>query len=110
MRYLPTIAVATTDLSDYCALLSGLLGYKIGRKELYTIGERIFNLERYMNCREGISKKDDTLPRRMLEETDEKGWAPIELDKMLAKYYELRGWDESGVPGRDKLKELNIMD
>jgi len=109
MRYLPSIAVATTDLSDYCALLSGLLGYKIGRKELYSIGERIFNLERYMNCREGISRKDDTLPRRMLEETDEEGWAPIELDKMLAKYYELRGWDEDGQPKTDLLNRLGVF-
>ncbi|MBW1983932.1 MAG: aldehyde ferredoxin oxidoreductase family protein [Deltaproteobacteria bacterium] len=109
MRNLPAIAMATTDLSDYCALMSGVLGYKISRTELYKVGERVFNLERYMNCREGISRKDDTLPRGMLEKSDEKGWAAIELDKMLAKYYKLRGWDENGQPKRDVLNKLDIL-
>jgi aldehyde:ferredoxin oxidoreductase len=108
MRNMPSIAVATTDLSDYCGLLSGLLGYKISRKELYEIGERVFNLERLMNCREGIGRKDDTLPRRILEDADEKGWARIELDKMLKKYYKLRGWDENGQPGQKVLNRLGI--
>jgi len=109
MRYLPSIAVATTDLSDYCALLSGVLGYKIGRRELYRVGERVFNLERFMNCREGIGRKDDTLPRRMLEATDEDGWAEIELDAMLAKYYKLRGWDDEGKPNEKALNGLGII-
>ena len=108
MRNMPAIATATTDLSDYCGLLSGVLGYKISRKELYNIGERVFNLERLMNCREGISRKDDTLPRRILEDVGEKGWAPIELDKMLKKYYKLRGWDEDGRPGEMVLNRLDI--
>ena len=106
MRNFPAIALATTDLSDYCALLSGLMGYKIDRKELYQVGERIFNLERYMNCREGISKKDDTLPHRMLTDVSENGWASVELDRMLKKYYRLRGWDENGRP---KAKVLGIL-
>jgi len=109
MRYLPAIAIATADISDYCALMSGVMGYKIGRNKLYKIGQRIFNLERYMNCREGIGRKDDTLPLRMLEEFDEKGWAPIALDKMLDKYYELRGWDRNGQPEKTTLKRLDIL-
>ncbi len=109
MRNLPVIALATTDLSDYCGLMSGVMGYKIGRKELYQVGERIFNLERHMNCREGISKKDDTLPRRMLTDVGENGWAPVELDKMLEKYYRLRGWDANGRPTAKVLDKLSIL-
>jgi aldehyde:ferredoxin oxidoreductase len=45
----------------------------------------------------------------MLEETDEEGWAPVELDKMLAKYYELRGWDDNGQPKNDLLNRLGIF-
>ena len=109
MQNFPGLAVATTDLSDYCGLLSGLLGRDIKRKELYAIGERIFNLERYMNCREGISRSDDTLPRRFLEDSGEKEWAPVELDKMLKKYYQLRGWDANGVPLSETLQQFNII-
>ncbi len=49
-----------------------------------------------------------TLPRRMLEDVGENGWAPIELDKMLKKYYKLRGWDEDGQPGEKVLDRLGI--
>ncbi len=108
MRNLPSLAVATSDLSDYCGLLSGLLGYEIKRRELYEIGERIFNLERHMNCREGITRADDTLPRRILKEVREDGWPPVELEKMLDKYYRLRGWDEEGIPRPDTLGRLGI--
>lgn len=109
MRNLPAFAIATTDISDYSRLMSGLMGYKIGRKELYKVGERIFNLERTMNCREGISRKDDTLPRRMLTEVTEEGWAPVELDKMLTQYYRLRKWDENGQPKAEILEKLDIF-
>jgi len=67
------------------------------------------------NVREGISRKDDTLPPRIMEEE-----APIGpakglkitqeiLDKMLDEYYTLRGWDKNGIPTQDKLKELGII-
>ena len=108
MRNFPAIAVATTDLSDYCNILSGLLGFKINRRDFYEIGERIFNLERHMNCREGISQADDTLPHRLLKEVREDRWPPIELNKMLDKYYKLRGWDKAGRPQESTLKKLKI--
>ena len=108
MRNLPGIAVSTTDLSDYCKILSGLLGYKISRKAFYEIGERIFNLERHMNCREGINRADDTLPERLLSEVREDGWPPIELGRMLDKYYSLRGWDDDGRPTKGLLKKFSI--
>jgi aldehyde:ferredoxin oxidoreductase len=109
MQNFPGLAVATTDLSDYCGLLSGLLGYGIKRRQFYEIGERIFNLERHMNVREGIDRSDDTLPRRFLEDSGQQGWAPVELDKMLDQYYALRGWNKDGIPSTDTLNRLNIL-
>lgn len=108
MRNFPALAVATTDLSDYCGILSGLMGHEFKRKEFYAVGERIFNLERHMNCRKGITRADDTLPRRFLEDTGEQKWAPVELDKMLDNYYRLRGWDDNGVPLPETLDKLGI--
>ncbi len=109
MRNMPAIAVATTDLSDYAAVLSGIMGYKVSQKDFTGIGERIFNLERFMNCREGIRRADDTLPHRILKEVREDGWPPIELEKMLVKYYKLRGWDQSGQPKTSVLDKLEIL-
>jgi len=108
MRNLPSIAMATTDLSDYSGLLSGLLGYPVTRGNFYKVGERIFNLERYLNNQEGISKKDDTLPENMLKPTTQEGWGDIDLNKMLNQYYRLRGWDKNGRPKPKLLKKLSI--
>ncbi len=108
MRNLPSVAVATTDLSDYAAVLSGIMGTKFSQKSFYRIGERIFNLERLMNINEGIRRDDDTLPVRILKEVREDGQAPIQLEKMLGKYYQLRQWDSSGRPKQSLLKKLNI--
>jgi len=71
------------------------------------IGERIWNLERLFNIRAGITGKDDTLPRRMLEEPCVKNRV-VHLDKLLVQYYELRGWDASGVPTRERLQMLGL--
>jgi aldehyde:ferredoxin oxidoreductase len=108
MRYLPSFAIATTDLSDYSAILSGIMGYNVSQKDFTVIGERIFNLERLMNCREGISRVDDTLPHRILNEVREDGFPGIELTKMLDEYYKLRGWEKNGYPGAKVLAELDI--
>lgn len=109
MRNVPAIAVATTDLSDYAAVLSGIMGYKVTQKDFIKIGERIFNLERLMNCREGIGRADDTLPRRILKEVREDGFPPIELEKMLVTYYRLRDWDGLGQPKTSLLEKLEIQ-
>jgi aldehyde:ferredoxin oxidoreductase len=89
-------------------MLSGIMGYKISQKDFYRIGERIFNLERLMNTKEGIRRADDTLPNRLLKEVREDGQPPIELEKMLLQYYRLRGWDASGQPMPAVLKKLGI--
>jgi aldehyde:ferredoxin oxidoreductase len=74
-------------------------------------GERIWNLERMFNLKAGLSKKDDTLPKRLLEEPLPEGGAKgqvVRLSEMLPEYYQLRGWDQSGVPTKEKLKELSL--
>jgi aldehyde:ferredoxin oxidoreductase len=83
-------------------------------EQLLLAGQRIVNLERSFNAREGLSRKDDTLPRRFLEEPYAvPGLTPTvtELERMLDEYYELEGWDKrSGLPTVEKLKELGLED
>jgi len=108
MRNFPAVAVATSDLSDYAGLMSGLLGERIGQKDFYRAGERTFTLDRFMNTREGIDRRHDTLPQRILSEARTPGEHPVELDEMLAQYYRLRGWDEDGRPTPGLLSRLDI--
>ena len=71
-----------------------------------------WNLERVFNIREGFSRKDDTLPERLVKETP--GSGPVkgqvfELDELLDQYYEARGWNkETGIPEKSKLEELGL--
>jgi aldehyde:ferredoxin oxidoreductase len=63
-----------------------------------------------MNTREGISSKDDTLPGRLLHEgrkSDPKA-RTVPLDKMVPKYYKVRGYDRNGIPKDRTLKKLGI--
>ena len=90
-------------------LLSAATGRDIGMGGLAEIGERVFNLERVYNLREGLDHKLDRLPRRLLDEPTfagrERG---VPLGDMLGAYYRLRGWDEQGRPTTRTLKRLAV--
>lgn len=75
-------------------------------------GDRIWNLERLFNLRAGLSAADDTLPARMLEPVPDgpRAGSRAVLQENLQTYYQLRGWDEHGVPTREKLDELGLED
>jgi aldehyde:ferredoxin oxidoreductase len=78
------------------------------------VGDRIVNLERAFNVRDGFNRKDDTFPKRMLTEPLNTRGAPGDgqmirnLDKFLDRYYEIRGWTPNGVPSPQKLDELGL--
>jgi len=72
-------------------------------------GERIYNLTRLFNLREGV--EPDTLPPRLLDEEMPDGPAQgnrTPLKEMLEEYYFIRGWDEFGTPGQEKLAQLGL--
>ncbi|MCK4366289.1 MAG: aldehyde ferredoxin oxidoreductase C-terminal domain-containing protein, partial [Thermoplasmatales archaeon] len=77
-------------------------------------GERIWNLVRLFNLREGHTPDNDKLPIRLFNDSFTKGPAKDILltkkgfDKSLQEYYSLRGWNKNGIPTKDKLKELGL--
>jgi aldehyde:ferredoxin oxidoreductase len=92
--------------SDLAEALTALTGERFTERTLLTCGERIVNLERCFNVREGFSRKDDQLPERFIKEPFEK--STVELESMLTKYYGLRGWSKEGIPKKEKLKSLGL--
>ena len=96
---------------EFALQYSAMTGRTITADDVLETGERIYNLERHYNNLNGFDAKDDTLPKRFLEEASthpgNKGHV-CELDKMLADYYNLRGWVDGVVP-EAKLKELAIV-
>jgi aldehyde:ferredoxin oxidoreductase len=97
-------------------VIEAVTGLKFEVSELFTIGERIYNLERAYNAREGLNRKDDRLPYRVLWEPIPEGpsagshISPLELEEMLDEYYAARGWSEDGVPTKAKLVQLDLFD
>lgn len=97
----------------FARTLSAVTGVQYATGDLIRVGERVWNLERLYNLREGFTKADDTLPPRLLQEAvadgPSRGWVN-KLDPMLKEYYRSRGWDEDGVPKRAKLEDLELAD
>ena len=95
----------------FARVLGAVTGIHYDTGELTRVGERVWNLERLYNIREGFSKADDTLPPRLLNEAPtsgpSEGWV-VQLEPMLKEYYRGRGWDENGVPKPEKLTELSL--
>jgi Aldehyde:ferredoxin oxidoreductase len=81
--------------------------------ELLKTSERGIALQRLINVRDGLSRKDDTLPPKMLQAAiigGRAGKSPIGFNNMLDDYYKLRGWDENGIPTAKILEELDLQD
>ena len=81
--------------------------------DLLLITERVNNLERAHNSRLGLTAKQDTLPPRFTEDPlpagPAKGNVYDILDPMKKAWYKNHAWDEeTGVPRRQKLEELNM--
>ena len=80
-------------------------------------GERVFNVLKAYNVRQGLSRKDDNWPDRFYDEPLPDGPAKgaklsrQTIDGLLDEYYALRGWDQkTGLPFENKLKELGLID
>ena len=86
------------------------LGFEMDKNKFFEIGERIYNLTRLFNVREGFGRKDDSLPPRFRESRKDTGWKIKESDfnKMLGEYYQIRGWDSEGRPTNETLSRLGI--
>lgn len=103
-----------SSYEDMAKLLKPALGREYTIEELKILGERIWNISRIFNLREGFRKEDDTLPPKMFHEplkggkTDGKTVDQYRFEESLSEYYKLRGWDGEGRPTEETLKKLGI--
>lgn len=99
------------NLSDYTELFNAICGNNYTEETLLEAGERIFNLERLFNLKAGVDHTQDILPKRLLEEPIPEGPSKGEKSKLLEllpNYYQVRGWNEEGIPSEETLKRLKI--
>ena len=101
---------------ESAAIYEHVTGWPMTPDELKRAGERINNLKKMFNIREGWSRKDDDLPPRALQEklptgvVSGVGLTRDELDLMIDAYYRARGWTEDGLIPEAKLRELELLD
>lgn len=101
----------------YVDMINPVTGFEYSFAELVDVAERILDLERAFNVRAGMTRKEDTLPKRTLEEPIPEGPSKgmytdaKTLDKMLDEFYVLKGWDQkTGIPTRAKLVRVGLTD
>jgi aldehyde:ferredoxin oxidoreductase len=95
-------------LADWLNLVTG---WDMTLAELLACGERSTNLKRVINFKLGLTREQDTLPRRILTEAFKTGGAQgnlPDLPKMLSEYYQERGWGPDGLPTAAKLQDLRL--
>ena len=104
-------------LVEMAKLYNLVTGIDMNAEELNQSGERINTIARLINIREGLGRKDDTLPWKVMnlpipDEGPVKGAVVTqkELDLLLDDYYDSRGWTLEGIPTLVKLKELGMDD
>ena len=87
-----------------------ITGSKMNIGRFVASGERGYNMERMINLRQGLTGSDDTLPKRLTQELQraDDPDSKVKLDKMLKKYYRIRGWSSAGIPSSKRLKNLGI--
>lgn len=99
-------------MEEMVEMINTIVGWNVNPAELARAGERIYTLERQLAVREGTSRKDDTLPPRLLKEAipglEGSRLTSADMKRMLDEYYSVRGWDGRGRPTREKLKELGM--
>ena len=94
-----------------CKWIKGLTGWNLTSADLMEVGDRLYNLKRVYNILMGISSDKDTVAPRILEIL-RPGKSINEGEKlffdMRREYYEFRGWDEKGIPKKEKLIALGL--
>jgi len=95
--------------------INATTGLELSPEDVLKLGERVVNIERLYNLREGMDPEDDILPPRLLKEPISEGPCkgcvvkPEELEAMKKEYYLKRGWDPiSGKPLKEKIVELGL--
>ncbi|MEF8832032.1 MAG: aldehyde ferredoxin oxidoreductase family protein [Candidatus Thermoplasmatota archaeon] len=95
-------------------LLNAMTGFDMSLSEFLKAGERVYNLSKAFNIRNGFGRKDDRLPDRVFD--DEVIYGPTEgetisrreFEEELDRYYDVRGWDDEGIPSKNTLKRLDL--
>lgn len=111
------MSYAGLNPEHWAEMLSATTGWDMDAAELVKVGERSHNLQRLFNMREGLRRKDDMLPQRVLSAPefgaykDNQDCVIGNYEELLDDYYIACGWDlETGIPTDEKIEELGLSE
>jgi aldehyde:ferredoxin oxidoreductase len=102
--------------ADVARIYTMTTGIEITPEELTAVGERVCNLKKAFNIREGWKREDDWLPGRVFADPIPDGpgkgvhLTPDELNYLIDDYYQARGWTAEGLIPAQKLIDLDLAD
>ena len=106
----PRVAALHLPVFHHTKMIQLATGMYMDFGKYIQIGERGYTMERYINCKFGVSSANDTLPKRLTDvpqdPKDPKTRVPLET--MKKTYYAARGWDKNGIPTESTLRRLKI--
>ena len=107
----PRVAMLHLPVFHHTKMFPYAVGMKMDFGKYISIGERGYNLERYINCKFGISEANDKLPKRLTDVPQDPNnpKTRVPLEQMKKTYYQARGWDCCGIPTNATLRRLKIL-
>ncbi len=100
----------------FLELVNAVTGLDMGIDEFLTVGERAYNVSKAFNLKNGFTREDDRLPDRFFKDkilygpTKGETLSRRKFEKELDRYYDIRGWDEDGIPMKTTLTKLGLQD
>ena len=106
----PRIAALHLPVFHHTRMIKLATGMHMDFGKYIRIGERGYTMERYINCKFGISEANDKLPKRLTDvpQDPQNPKTRIPLETMKKTYYAARGWDKNGIPTEATLRRLKI--
>ena len=106
----PRVAALHLPVFHHTKMLKLAVGMPMDFGKYIQIGERGYTMERYINCKFGVSSANDKLPKRLTDvpQDPKDPKTKIPLETMKKTYYDARGWDKNGIPTETTLRRLKI--
>lgn len=106
----PRIAALHLPVFHHTKMVKLATGMPMDFGRYVQIGERGYTMERYINCKFGVSAANDRLPKRLTDvpQDPEHPETRVPLEAMKRTYYAARGWDRNGIPTEATLRRLKI--
>lgn len=108
-----SVGTFPNSYNDLTRLYTLVTGARLNADELRSVAERIWNMEKVYNIREGWTRKDDSLPPKVFEPISDGGakgsrLSEGEFNLLLNDYYAVRGWSSDGTPKKRKLGKMGL--